>query len=93
MRTWWTALLVVVSAACVPNSVTPEKIDKIKVCSTTYEEVRKIFGKPDSVGRSATMVTWRYGYELAIAFDNDSIVVDYAYKPVGLVELRNRCAK
>jgi hypothetical protein len=89
-------------AACGPT-VTAESVQKIKVCTTTYAEVKDLVGKPDEIGQVAGHVTWRYNSavigdkngppRLILMFDNGTVVSDLAYNPPGIIELKSRCGK
>lgn len=81
------------TASCQP--ITAEKVRKIKVCQTTYVEVKQMFGAPMSVGQLGGHTTWTYGARLApdliIMFDDERVVSDLAHNPSGMVELKSRC--
>lgn len=87
----------VLSSACTP-SVTPEKVQQIKVCSTTYKEVKALVGSPSKIGKIGGHPTWTYNNafnddpppKLIILYDGD-VVSDLAYNPPGIVELKSRC--
>ena len=99
---WLPLLAAVYLAACAPT-ITPDKVKKIKVCETTYAQVKEMFGQPDQVGEVGGHTTWRYDREgmgnmnlqpprLLLMFDNDTVVSDLAYNPPGIIELKSRCS-
>lgn len=81
------------------NPITPEKVNKIKVCTTRFDEVKEMFGSPNKIGKLANHTTWQYDGargeppRLLLLFDDDTVVSDLAYNPAGLVELKSRCSK
>jgi hypothetical protein len=78
-----------------PPPITMSEVNRIGVCTTDYRQVQQMFGAPQRVGRTGSLVLWTYENPagkgaLLVAFSND-IVVDYAFNAPGLVELADRC--
>jgi hypothetical protein len=91
-KTW----VVMGALLCACKPITPDKVNTLQTCISTHEDVKELFGSMKEVGRSASLITWTYGGrarpELIVAFDDSSVVVDYAFRPPGTIELTNRCA-
>lgn len=87
--------LCVSTLACHP--ITPEKVRQLQICSSTHEDVRRLFGQPEQIGQVGGHTMWQYGVhygappDLLVLFDDDRIVSDLAHHPAGLVELKSRC--
>jgi hypothetical protein len=96
------AALLVPLAACNPP-ITAEKVDKIRLCETTFDETKEMFGKASKISRigdlyvhdfSNTLAAGSDGrHRLLLAFNGSDVVVDVLYDtPAGtVVSLSDHC--
>jgi outer membrane protein assembly factor BamE (lipoprotein component of BamABCDE complex) len=61
------AIVALTLAGCVQThsvgaKVDLAKVDELKMCSSTREDVRRSLPEPSGTGRVGTLATWRWGY-------------------------------
>jgi outer membrane protein assembly factor BamE (lipoprotein component of BamABCDE complex) len=98
--------LVTVACVTVGTKFDPERVNEIKACVTTEQQIRQWFGEPFNKGNVSGFKTFNYQYgravlgslpdsqSLTIYFNNEGKVIDFALNPASvLLTIRDTCGR